>query len=66
MSRLIKENPDYANQKNYGHMCNLVTSLAMVMALEEKGVPRSEAQNAVAQAMYLFVQPQIAYAEARK
>ena len=60
MSRLIKENPDYADQKNYGHMCNLVTSLAMVMALEEKGVPRSEAQNAVAQAMYLFVQPQIA------
>ncbi len=48
MSRLISENPDYADQKNYGHMCNLVTSLAMVMTLEEKGVPRSEAQNAVA------------------
>ena len=60
MSRLIKENPDYADRKNYGHMCNLVTSLAMVMILEEKGVPCSEAQNAVAQAMYLFVQPQIA------
>ncbi len=29
MERLIRENSEYADNKNYGHMCNLITSLAM-------------------------------------
>lgn len=60
MERLIRENSEYADNKNYGHMCNLMTSLAMEMALEEMGKTRSEAQDAVAQAMYSFIQPKIA------
>lgn len=60
MERLIRENSEYADNKNYGHMCNLMTSLAMETALEERGKTRSEAQDAVAQAMYSFVQPTIA------
>lgn len=60
MERLIRENPEYADNKNYGHMCNLMTSLAMETAFEEMGKTRSEAQDAVAQAMYSFIQPKIA------
>lgn len=60
MERLIRENSEYADNKNYGHMCNLITSLAMETALEEMGKTRSEAQDAVAQAMYSFIQPKIA------
>ena len=60
MERLIRENSEYADNKNYGHMCNLMTSLAMETVLEERGKTRSEAQDAVAQAMYSFVQPTIA------
>lgn len=60
MEKLIRENSEYADDNNYGHMCNLMTSLAMEIALEEKGKTRSEAQEAVAQAMYSFIQPMIA------
>ncbi len=42
MERLISENREYADKKNYGHLCNLITSLAMVMILEEKGHARAE------------------------
>ncbi len=60
MARLIKENPEYADSKNYAHLCNLITSLAMVTVLEESGKTRKEAVDAVANAMYSFIEPQIA------
>ena len=60
MERLISENREYADKKNYGHLCNLITSLAMVMILEEKGHAREEAVRRVADAMYEFIKPQIA------
>lgn len=59
MEQLLSENSDYADDKNYGHLCNLITSLAMVMVLEENGKARSEAEKAVADAMYKFIEPQI-------
>ena len=59
MQQLLSENSDYADDKNYGHLCNLITSLAMVMVLEENGKARSEAEKAVADAMYKFIEPQI-------
>ncbi len=34
LGQLIKENPEYTDPGNYGHLCNLLTSLAMVMVLE--------------------------------
>lgn len=58
MEKLIRENYSYADNNNYAHMCNLMTSLAMETALEEMGKTRSEAQDAVAQTMYSFIQPQ--------
>lgn len=60
LARLIKENPEYTDSKNYGHLCNLLTSLAMVMVLEQNGKTRDEAEKAVADAMYEYIKPQIA------
>lgn len=37
LGQLIKENPEYTDPGNYGHLCNLLTSLAMVMVLEKSG-----------------------------
>ncbi|MBQ3160624.1 MAG: L-2-amino-thiazoline-4-carboxylic acid hydrolase [Oscillospiraceae bacterium] len=59
MSHLIKENAEYADSKNYGHLCNLITSLAMIIMLEENGKTRKEAEDIVATAMYKFIEPQI-------
>ena len=55
MSELIAENSDYADNKNYGHLCNLITAPAMVIVLEESGKSRSEAEKPVADAMYTFL-----------
>lgn len=59
IDRLIKENPEYADNRNYAHLCNLFTSLAMVMVLEENGKTREEAVKTVADAMYEYIRPQI-------
>lgn len=60
MARLIEENSAYADRNNYAHMCNLITSLVMIIVLEKSGKTREEAEKEVADAMYLFIQPQIA------
>lgn len=59
MSRLLEENREYADRKNYSHMCNLITALAMELTLEENGKPRKEAQESVANAMYDFLKPTV-------
>ena len=59
MTQLINENQEYADSKNYGHLCNLITSLAIVLMLEENGKSRKEAEDIVAVAMYKFIEPQI-------
>ncbi len=59
MDLLIRENAQYADSKNYGFMCNLLSSLAVVLVLEDKGMPRKEAQQYTADAMYKFLDPQI-------
>lgn len=45
MARLIEENSAYADRNNYAHMCNLITSLAMVIVLEKSGKTREEAEK---------------------
>ncbi len=59
MNRLIDENQEYADSNNYGHLCNLLPSIAMIMILEENGKTREEAEKEVAEAMYEFIKPQI-------
>lgn len=39
MSKLLEENSEYADSKNYSHMRNLITALAMEQVLEESGNP---------------------------
>jgi hypothetical protein len=59
MNRLIEENREYTDANNYGHLCNLLTSIAMILVLEENGKTREEAEKEVAEAMYEFIKPQI-------
>ena len=59
MNTLIRENSQYTDSKNYGFLCNLLTSLAIVQVLESKGMPRKEAEQYTADAMYKFIEPQI-------
>jgi len=59
MNCLIRENSEYTDTKNYGYMCNLLTSLAIILVLEDKGMSRKEAQQYTADAMYQFIKPQI-------
>ena len=40
LNRLIKDNQEYADSNNYGHLCNLLTSIAMIMVLEQNGKTR--------------------------
>ena len=56
---LLFENSQYTDSKNYGFLCNLLTSLAIVQVLESKGMPRKEAEQYTADAMYKFIEPQI-------
>ena len=59
MNVLLFENSQYTDSKNYGFLCNLLTSLAIVQVLESKGMPRKEAEQYTADAMYRFIEPQI-------
>ena len=63
IDRLVEENSEYADDKNYAHLCNLLASLALVMILEENGKTRDEARKTVADAMYEYINPQIASME---
>ena len=58
-NRLLDENREYEDNKNYNHLCNLLTSLALVLMLEENGHTRQESEKIVAGAMYEYVRPQI-------
>ena len=55
MNVLLFENSQYTDSKNYGFLCNLLTSLAIVQVLESKGMPRKEAEQYTADAMYEFL-----------
>ena len=59
MNILINENSKFTDSNNYGFMCNLLSSLAIIQVLEDKKMPRKEAQQYVADAMYKFIEPQI-------
>ena len=59
MNKLIIDNSEYTDPGNYGHLCNLFTSIAMVKVLEENGKSHEDAEKVVAEAMYEFIKPQI-------
>ena len=51
LNRLIKDNQEYAESNNYGHLCNLLTSIAMIMVLEQNGKTREEAEKEVSEGL---------------
>lgn len=59
MDKLILENKDYADEKNYEYLCNLFSCLALEMMLEEKGKSREESEKVVIEAMHRFIEPSV-------
>lgn len=59
INRLISENSEYVEDKNYGHLCNLFTSLALVWMYEEEGKSKQESEKIVLDAMYQYLKPQV-------
>ena len=59
MDKLIIENREYADKKNYGYLCNLLSCLALSMMLEEKGRNREESERIIIGAMHEFVSSSI-------
>ncbi len=59
INRLLDENKEYADSKNYGHLCNLFSALALVQMYEAEGKERTEAQRIVLEAMYRYLDPQV-------
>ena len=59
IDRLLDENKEYADSKNYGHLCNLLSALALVQMYEAEGRERTEAQQSVLEAMYRYLEPQV-------
>lgn len=58
ISRYIDENPEYCDNKNYGHLCNLFSALAYEEYFEQSCL-RAEAIEKVKSAMYEYLKPQI-------
>lgn len=59
IERLIDENKEYTDKQNFGYLCNLFTSLALVWMYMDEGKSKEESQNIVFNAMYDFLKPQI-------
>ena len=59
IDKLIIENKEYTDSKNYGYLCNLFSSLSLVWMLQDGGKTKQESQDIVFNAMYDFLKPQI-------
>ena len=56
---MIEENKEFTNKKNYGHLCNLFSSLALVFTFMSEGKRKEESEKNVFEAMYEYLKPQI-------
>lgn len=59
MDKLIIENKEYVDKQNYGYLCNLFTSLALVQLMIEEGKNKDEAEQIVLNAMYDYLMPSV-------
>lgn len=59
MQKLIDENEEYADDENYGHLCNLFSAMAFCLAFEAQGSDRKKSLERVKTAMYEALKPQI-------
>lgn len=53
---LVAENPEYCDEGNYDHLCNLFSAIALTEALQEAGASKDDALDRVARAMWDFVE----------
>lgn len=58
ISCYISENPEYCDNKNYGHLCNLFSALAFEEFFEQS-CSRAEAIEKVQKAMYKYLEPMV-------
>lgn len=56
LQKYIDECP-YKDEKNFGHLCNLLTVMAVYEALQEKGLSKEDAIEEIKKAMYSCVEP---------
>lgn len=56
LARFIEECP-YKDEKNYGHLCNLLTVMAVYEALLEQGYDREKSLDIIRETMYSFIEP---------
>ncbi len=59
IDQLLIENKEYVDEKNYGYLCNLLSSIALVWMYEKEGKSREESQKLVLDSMYEYLKPKI-------
>ena len=57
IARLVEAEPEYADEKNYGHLCNLFTAMAFCFVYEDMGMSRKSSVKYVEKAMLKAVKP---------
>ena len=57
MRELIDEEKEYCNKRNYNHMAQILTSIAMYEVLQKHGKTEEEAYKIVSEEMWKFLDP---------
>ena len=66
MNELIKEEQEYCDKRNYEHMAQILTSIAMYEILQKYGKSEEEAYRIVSEEMWKFLNPEPMQKLARK
>jgi len=53
---LVKENSEYCDKGNYGHLCNIFSAIALYALLQERGRSKEEAFEIVSTEMWNYVE----------
>ena len=59
IQKLIVENKEYIDKKNYGYLCNLFSSLALVWMHMEGGKSKENSQKIVLDAIQEYLKPKV-------
>ena len=56
IDELVTEEQEYCDKGNYGHLCNMLSLVAIYEVLQKHGKSEEEAYNIVAEEMFKFIQ----------